>query len=62
LVLVGVQAFQIATPATVDDLFDTGANLAKKLGIVKSGDSVVITEECHRGGPLNQFLRVHKID
>jgi pyruvate kinase len=59
----GVQAFQIATPATVDDLFDTGANLAKKLGIVKSGDSVVITGGVPIGvARSTNFLRVHKID
>jgi len=39
----GVHPFQIAEPSSVDELFATGAGLAKDLGLAKSGDLVVIT-------------------
>lgn len=39
----GVYAFQIEESSTADELFANGANLAKKLGLAKSGDLVIIT-------------------
>ncbi len=44
----GVHAFYIDNPKSVDDLFATGARLAKKLGIAKAGDLVIVTG----GAPL----------
>lgn len=39
----GVYAFQIEEPSSVDQLFASGASLAKELGLAKPGDLVVIT-------------------
>jgi pyruvate kinase len=39
----GVQAFQIASSFSMDDLFRNGTELVKKLGVAKPGDLVVIT-------------------
>jgi pyruvate kinase len=39
----GVHAFQIDNPSSVDDLFNTGMKLAKELGIVKTGDLIIVT-------------------
>jgi pyruvate kinase len=39
----GVQAFQIPSPASIGDLFNEGANLAKEIGIARPGDLIVIT-------------------
>ncbi len=39
----GVQAFQIADPSSVDELFAIGVKLTRDLGLAKSGDLVVIT-------------------
>ena len=59
----GVHAFQITSPSSVEDLFRVGTNLVKKLGIVKSGDLIVITGGVPVGvaGSTN-FLKVQKID
>jgi pyruvate kinase len=39
----GVYPFQIAGPASVEELFATGAELSQKLGLAKPGNLVVIT-------------------
>ncbi|MEN8614805.1 pyruvate kinase [Dehalogenimonas sp. THU2] len=39
----GVQASQIPTPKTVDDLFATAVRLCKKLKLAKSGDNIIVT-------------------
>jgi pyruvate kinase len=39
----GVQASQIPTPKTVDDLFTTAVKLCKKLRLAKTGDKVIVT-------------------
>jgi len=39
----GVYPFQIAVASSVEELFATGANLCKQLGLAKPGDLVVIT-------------------
>jgi pyruvate kinase len=59
----GVQAFQIASPTSVDDLFRMGTNLVLKLGNVKKGDLIVITG----GVPIGEtrstnMLKVQKVE
>ena len=44
----GVQASQIPTPKTVDDLFSTAVKLCKKLRLAKAGDKIIVTG----GAPL----------
>jgi pyruvate kinase len=39
----GVYPFQITGPSSVEELFATGAKLAKELGLAKRGDLIVIT-------------------
>jgi pyruvate kinase len=39
----GVRAYFVPTPASIDDFFIIGANLAKDAGIARPGDLVVIT-------------------
>jgi pyruvate kinase len=39
----GVRAFCVPGPATVDELFQKGASLAKDLGVARSGELIVIT-------------------
>jgi len=39
----GVQAFQIASPESVDDLFEQGVRVAKDLGAARPGDRIIIT-------------------
>jgi pyruvate kinase len=58
----GVQAFQIENPENVDELFTKGANLARDLGIAKSGDLIVITGgiPLGRAGTTN-LLKVQEI-
>ncbi len=56
----GVQAFQIAEPSSLDELFDTAAKLTVDLGLAKSGDLIVITGGTPIGisGTTN-LLKVH---
>ena len=58
----GVQAFQIASPSSVDDLFETGAKIAKELGVAKTGDLIIITGGIPVGitGTTN-LLKVHEV-
>jgi pyruvate kinase len=58
----GVHAFQIATTASVSDLFEKGALLAKELRIAKPGDLIVITGGIPMGktGTTN-LLKVQEI-
>ncbi len=39
----GVNPFQVAESSSVDELFATGVRLAQDLGLVRSGDLIVIT-------------------
>jgi pyruvate kinase len=39
----GVQAFEIGSPSSVDELFEKGTALVKELGLAKSGDLIIIT-------------------
>jgi len=39
----GVQAYQIPTPKTVDDLFVTAVKISKKLKLARSGDNIIVT-------------------
>lgn len=59
----GVQARQISTPKTVDNLFSAASKICKKIGLAKKGDNVVVTG----GIPLGQagttnLLKVQEID
>jgi len=58
----GVHPFQIAVPPSVDELFATAARLARDLGLVKTGDLIVITGGIPLGvaGSTN-LLKVEKI-
>jgi pyruvate kinase len=58
----GVYAFQIAIPSSLDDLFKTGSDLVKKLGLAKSGDLIIITGGIPLGvtGTTN-LLKVHQV-
>jgi len=59
----GVHPFQIGAASTVDELFSTGAKLAKDVGLVKPGDLIVITGGVPIGvaGATN-LLKVEKIE
>jgi pyruvate kinase len=58
----GVQAFEIGAPASVDDLFEKGAALAKELGLAKSGDLIIITGGVPVGIPgTTNMLKVQQI-
>jgi pyruvate kinase len=59
----GVYPFQIGAASTVDELFSTGAKLAKDVGLVKPGDLIVITGGVPIGvaGATN-LLKVEKIE
>ncbi len=59
----GVQAFQIAEPSSVDELFSAGAKLAKDLGLAKPGDLIVITGGIPVGvtGTTN-LLKVERVE
>jgi pyruvate kinase len=59
----GVNAFQIPTPASVDELFTVGTNLVKQLGIAKSGDIIIITGgiPLGRAGTTN-LLKVQQVE
>ncbi len=58
----GVYPFQISEASSVDELFATGAKLARELGLAKPGDSIVITGGVPVGvaGSTN-LLKVEKI-
>jgi len=58
----GVYPFQIGPASTVDELFSTGAKLAKETGLGKTGDLIVITGGVPIGmaGTTN-LLKVEKI-
>jgi pyruvate kinase len=58
----GVYPFQITRASSVDDLFATGAELSKELGLAKTGDLVVITGGIPVGvaGSTN-LLKVEKV-
>jgi pyruvate kinase len=58
----GVQTFQIDNPENVDELFIKAADLAKELGVAKTGDLIVITGgiPLGRAGTTN-LLKVHEI-
>ncbi|MEW6033993.1 MAG: pyruvate kinase [Chloroflexota bacterium] len=58
----GVYAFQVAEPATVDELFRRGGEMAKELGAARKGDLVVITAGIPIGvaGSTN-LLKVEKV-
>jgi len=59
----GVYPFQIGPVSMVDELFNSGAKLAKKTGLAKPGDLIVITGGVPIGvaGSTN-LLKVEKID
>jgi len=59
----GVYPFQIGPASTVDELFSSGARLAKETGLAKAGDLIVITGGVPIGvaGSTN-LLKVEKID
>jgi pyruvate kinase len=59
----GVYPFQIGPASTVDELFSSGAKLAKQMGLAKAGDLIVITGGVPIGvaGATN-LLKVEKID
>ncbi len=59
----GVQAFQIAEPSSVDELFSAGAKLARDLGLAKPGDLIVITGGIPVGvtGTTN-LLKVERVE
>jgi pyruvate kinase len=59
----GVYPLQVAEPSSVDELFTTGARLARDLGLARPGDLIVITG----GIPIGQagstnLLKVEKVD
>jgi pyruvate kinase len=58
----GVYPFQIAGPSSVEELFATGAELSKELGLAKTGDLIVVTGGIPIGitGSTN-LLKVEKI-
>lgn len=59
----GVQASQIPTPKTVDDLFATAVRLVKKLKLAKAGDTIIVTGGVPIGiaGTTN-LLKVQEVD
>ena len=59
----GVQAKQISTPKTVDDLFFTAAGICKKMGLANKGDNLVVTGGIPLGkaGTTN-LLKVQEVD
>jgi pyruvate kinase len=59
----GVQAFQIASPTSVDELFQQGATLALKMGVVKKDDLIVITGGVPIGvARSTNLLKVQKVE
>jgi pyruvate kinase len=58
----GVRPYKIVEPATVDELFDLGAKVAREIGVSKPGDLVIITAGIPVGeaGTTN-MLKVEKI-
>ena len=59
----GVHAFQIASPSSVDDMFNIGTHLAVKLGFIKKGDLIVITGGVPIGvARSTNFLKVQKVE
>jgi pyruvate kinase len=58
----GVQAFQIDSSSTIEDLFSVGSKLVKEIGLAKPGDLIVITGGIPLGvaGSTN-MLKVQKI-
>lgn len=59
----GVYPFQVGEASSIDELFETGAKLAKELGLARTGDLVVITGGVPIGvaGSTN-LLKVEKIN
>ena len=59
----GVYPFQIGPASTVDELFSSGAKLAKEAGLAKPGDLIVITGGVPIGvaGSTN-LLKVEEVD
>ncbi len=59
----GVYPFQTGPVSTVDELFSSGAKLAKQMGLAKAGDLIVITGGVPVGvaGATN-LLKVERID
>ncbi|MFC1957728.1 pyruvate kinase [Chloroflexota bacterium] len=58
----GVYPFQISPASTVDELFSSGAKLARDLGLAKPGDLIVITGGVPIGvAGLTNLLKVEKI-
>ena len=59
----GVYPFQVGEASSIDEFFDTGAKLAKELGLAKTGDLMVITGGVPIGvaGSTN-LLKVEKIN
>jgi pyruvate kinase len=59
----GVQASQISTPKTVDNLFLTAVKICKKLKLAKTGDNILVTGGIPLGkaGTTN-LLKVQEID
>ncbi|MBI4304493.1 MAG: pyruvate kinase [Chloroflexi bacterium] len=59
----GVHPFQIAGMTSVEELFPTGARLARDLGLARPGDLVVITGGIPLGEPgSTNLLKVQKVD
>ena len=58
----GVYPYQIGEVSSVEELFSTGAKLAKELGLARAGDLIVITGGIPIGvaGSTN-LLKVEKI-
>ncbi|APV43891.1 pyruvate kinase [Dehalogenimonas formicexedens] len=59
----GVQAQQISTPETVDDLFSTAVDICKKINLAETGQNIIVTGGIPLGkaGTTN-LLKVQEID
>ena len=59
----GVQASQISTPKTVDNLFSIAVKICKKMKLAKTGDNIVVTGGIPLGkaGTTN-LLKVQEVD
>jgi len=58
----GVYPFEVKAAPSLDEVFATGARLAKELGLAKTGDLVVITGGVPLGvAGVTNLLKVEKI-
>lgn len=59
----GVHSYKVTEYASVEEVFQQGANLAVKLGLARSGDLIVVTAGVPLGVPgSTNMLKVQKID